>query len=166
MTCKRHEYRTLNMQWDPQDASLRTHPRIRNPQYAASSMGTQYLVLGNSKRIIYLLHLIELMQVSMTVRAVWGIWLASPKTLSTSLNPCYGGNRLGHHRLLDLSPSLCLARTQHLNVNILGWVKLDVILLPLAGVALGKNSSKSKKRRHYSHSSSLLQEQPEPWSQA
>ena len=75
------------------------------------------------------------MQVSMTVRAVLGIWLASPKNSSPSLNPCYRGSLLLHPNLPDLSLSLV-----GLLASTLCQRMPDLVLLPQAGPSEGEKA--------------------------
>ena len=87
----------------------------------------------------------EVMQVSMTVRAVLGIWLTSNKNSSPSLNPCYRGSLLLHPNLPDLSLSLVLASTRNPNINILCQRMPDLVLLPQMGAVRRRKGKKHKR---------------------
>ena len=81
-----------------------------------------YLVQGNPRRIMYLLPLMEIMLVDLGGRRAY----PRPRAPVSIL--------LWHHRLLDLSLSVVLARSRNPNVNILGRSMPD--LLPQTGAIL------------------------------
>ena len=134
-----------------------------DPQYRTPSMippvrappPPQYLVpsIRNPKRTMYLTIPKGDDASVYDSQAVWKIWVASPKTPSLSLNPCYRGSLQRHHRLRDLSPNLVLAKPENPNVNILVRRMPDLVLIPKQSRPKEKKCKKSSKSKKHKHSS-------------